>query len=51
MMAQEFGIPPSAVCNWHRKSVLGEKWRPDNYAIHGLHLRITPDERHTQATW
>jgi len=35
--AREFGIPPSTVCNWHHKRTLDETWRPDNYAIHGLH--------------
>jgi hypothetical protein len=44
-MARKFGIPPWIVCNWHCKWTLDEKWRPDNYAIHGLHHWIFTDEQ------
>jgi hypothetical protein len=39
-LVREFGIPLSTVGNWHEKWTLDEKWRLDNYPIHGLHLAM-----------
>jgi hypothetical protein len=44
-IAREFGIPPSAVCNWRHKWIQGQKSRPGKLTAPSLHHRICNDEQ------